>query len=113
VSLPTGVSITVPPGYYATFQAAIAALLEAGIVEYRSGRLWDHGYVQAEFVGRLVNRQKIYPAGLRQTLSRNREVRDRADYTDQRVSDVQANRALQRSRSFVSAVREELSKNDG
>ena len=94
--------------YYAVFQAAIAALIDAGVTAQRGGRTWDHGFVQAEFIGRLINRQKVYPAGLRQTLFQNRELRDRADYTTQPVSEVQASRALQRSRAFVAAVREEV-----
>jgi len=92
--------------YFAVFQAAIAALVHAGLVADRIGRIWDHGFVQAEFIGRLINRQRVYPARLRQTLSQNRELRDRADYTSQLVSEVQARRALQRSRDFVAAVRE-------
>jgi uncharacterized protein (UPF0332 family) len=92
--------------YYAVFQAAIAALIAADVTAQRSGRTWDHGFVQAEFIGRLINRHKIYPAILRQTLNRNQELRNRADYTTQPVSEVQASRALQRSRIFVAAIRE-------
>lgn len=94
--------------YYAVFQAAIAALTHAGLTAERGGRTWDHGFVQAEFIGRLINRQKVYPARLRQTLSQNRELRDRADYTTQLVSEAQARRALQRSRDFVATVRKEV-----
>jgi uncharacterized protein (UPF0332 family) len=94
--------------YYAFFQASIAALVHAGLAAERGGRIWDHRFVQAEFFGRLINRQRVYPARLRQTLSQNRELRDRADYTTQLVSEVQARRAVQRSRDFVAAVREEV-----
>lgn len=54
--------------YYACFQAAIFALVRAGI--HPSGRddYWRHDFVQAEFNGQLVNRRKAYPAGLRTTL---------------------------------------------
>lgn len=44
--------------YYAVFQAAIAALTHAGLTAERGGRTWDHGFVQAEFIGRLINRQR-------------------------------------------------------
>jgi uncharacterized protein (UPF0332 family) len=94
--------------YYAVSQASIAALVNAGLAAERGGRIWDHGFVQAEFFCRLINRQRVYPARLRQTLSQNRELRDRADYTTQLVSEVQARRAVQRSRDFVAAVREEV-----
>lgn len=92
--------------YYAVFQAAIAALIAADVTAQRGGRDWDHAFVQAEFIGRLLNRQKIYPASLRPTLSRNQELRNRADYSAQPVSEVRASRALQRSRTFVAAIRE-------
>jgi uncharacterized protein (UPF0332 family) len=98
--------------YYAVFQAAIAALVHAGRTADRVGRIWDHGFVQAEFIGRLINRRRVYPVRLRQTLSQNRELRDRADYTTQLVSEVQARRALQRSRDFVAAVRAEVMSNE-
>jgi uncharacterized protein (UPF0332 family) len=48
--------------YYACFQAAIAALLHAG-VRARSST-WGHGYVQSQFIERLIDRRKGYPATL-------------------------------------------------
>jgi uncharacterized protein (UPF0332 family) len=69
--------------------------------------------VQAEFVGQLINRRKTYPARLRTTLAQNRELRDRADYSTNLVTEAQARRALERCRAFVAAVREELDTNDG
>lgn len=93
--------------YYSCFQAAIAALLRARIVsQHRS--IWDHGYVQAEFIGQLVNRRKTYSARFRTTLAQNRELRDRADYSAYFVTEVQARRALERCRALVAAVREEF-----
>ncbi len=38
--------------YYACFQAAIAAILNEGI---RPGGQWNHPFVQAQFVGVLIN----------------------------------------------------------
>ena len=38
--------------YYACFQAAIAALLREGI---RPRGQWNHEFVQAQFVGALIN----------------------------------------------------------
>lgn len=90
--------------YYACFQAAVAALLQAGI--HSSGQQWGHEFVQGEFVGSLVNRQKAYPSDLRDALSRNLILRQTADYKPLQVTQVQANRALRRTRSFIEAVQE-------
>ncbi len=45
--------------YYACFQAAIAALQQAGI-RARGGQ-WGHDFVQAQFIGQLINRRRLYP----------------------------------------------------
>jgi uncharacterized protein (UPF0332 family) len=87
--------------YYACYQAAIAALLHEGI---RPRGQWSHESVQAQFVGQLVNRRKRYGAELRRVLSDNLVLRGTADYHPEYVSQIQANRALNRSRSFVRAV---------
>lgn len=90
--------------YYACFQAAICALMRAGIgTSGRSGQ-WGHGYVQAQFVGQLVNRRKLYPTSLREVLTRNLELRLVADYRRDEVSATQARRALHRARNLVAAV---------
>jgi uncharacterized protein (UPF0332 family) len=44
--------------YYACFQAAIAALLHAGIQPRSPQGQWGHDFVQAELIGQLINRQK-------------------------------------------------------
>jgi uncharacterized protein (UPF0332 family) len=54
--------------YYAVYQAAIHALLAAGIRPPGATEQWGHDYVQAQFVGQLINRRKRYPADLRNTL---------------------------------------------
>ncbi len=88
--------------YYACFQAAIYALLEAGF-RPRNAQ-WGHDVVQAEFVGRLLNRRKRYPAALRDTLFRNRSLRQEADYGATDVTETQASRALRRTREFLRAI---------
>lgn len=90
--------------YYACFQAAIVALLRAGIQPSR--QLWGHEFVQGEFVGSLLNRQKAYPSDLRDALSRNLILRQTADYKSLQVTQVQANRALRRTRSFLEAIQD-------
>src|SRR3990172_11408122 len=83
--------------YYACFQGAISALLCQGIESSRDEQ-WTYAFVQAQFAGTLVNRRKLYPASLRDTLPQNLMFRQRADYEDQDVTDVQAQRALRRTR---------------
>ena len=89
--------------YYACFQAAIAALLAEGI---RPSGQWNHQFVQAQFVGVLINQRKRYDPELRRVLSDNQSLRDQADYRPALVTATQAGRALRRSRLFVAAVRQ-------
>lgn len=88
--------------YYAAFQAAIAALLDEG-VRARDGR-WAHTFVQAEFVGRLINRRRRYPPEIRDTLSWLLRLRHRADYRGATNKRAIAAQAVRRSRAFVEAV---------
>lgn len=90
--------------YYACFQAAISALIRAGLSP--STRQWHHDYVQAQFVGQLVNRRKRYPAAVRDILYRNLELRHAADYRSVPISQRQAERALQRTHRFLAAILE-------
>lgn len=89
---------------YACFLAAIAALAQQGIQPGRGQ--WRHEFVHGEFVGSLINRQKLYPSDLRDTLSRNLTLRQTADYEPLEVPQVQANRALRRTRGFLDAIGE-------
>ncbi len=90
--------------YYASFQAAVFALLKNGIRPAGRNHQWGHDLVQAEFVGQLVNRRKLYPADHRQTLLRNLELRQIADYRDRNVTETQARRALHRTRDLIEAI---------
>ncbi|MDH3602872.1 MAG: HEPN domain-containing protein [Candidatus Tectomicrobia bacterium] len=94
--------------YYACFQAAIAALQHADITPPGGGSDWSHAFVQAAFVGQLINRRKLYPARLRQALMRNMSLRHAADYESDHVSQTQAGQALQRSHEVVDAVAERM-----
>ncbi len=89
--------------YYACFQAAITALLNEGI--HPSGQ-WNHQFVQAQFVGVLINKRKRYESALRRVLADNQSLRDKADYRPEFVTATQASRALRRTRQFVSAIRQ-------
>jgi uncharacterized protein (UPF0332 family) len=88
--------------YYACFQAAIAALNRAGVTPV--GSSWGHAFVQAQFVGELINRRHLYPAELRDTLARTLIVREQADYKLASVGQTQAARIVARARAFVAAI---------
>jgi uncharacterized protein (UPF0332 family) len=60
--------------------------------------------VPAQFEGQLINRRKLYATELRGVLARNYDLRRRADYTTNVVSQTEANRALRRTRTFVQAI---------
>ena len=91
--------------YYACFQAAIAALLRAGVRTSNPEGQWGHGVVQAQF-SLLIDRRKLYPSSLRDTLSRLELLRERADYQAVHVSESQASQTLRRARTLVQAVQE-------
>ena len=94
--------------YYACFQTAIAALQLAGVTP--RGSTWGHAFVQARFAGQLINRRKIYPANLRDVLLRTLTLRQTADYAPDSVSQVEAARAIRRTRGFVEAIWSEVSR---
>ena len=91
--------------YYACFQAAIAALAQAGIQPSARDGQWGHAFVQGQFAGQLINRRHLYPVALRGVLSENLSLRQKADYDPAPVTRIQAHRALRRSRDFVQAAR--------
>ena len=90
--------------YYACFQAAVAALMWAGFRPPAGLATWDHGFVQARFVGELINRRKLYASDLRDTLSSTMRQRHKADYQYDSVTSDQAIRAVRRATRFVDEV---------
>ncbi len=96
--------------YYACFQAAVAALLAADINVRSFGGYWRHDQIQAQFIGQLINRKHLYPASLRRTLHENMLLRHIADYDIDTASEIQAHRAVRRSKDFVDAIVKEWEK---
>lgn len=95
--------------YYAAFQAALAALLDASVrVQNDRGGTISHQAVQSKFAGILISRRKLYSGNLARVLSDLLRVRILADYRPNRLSKVRATRALGKARSFVSAVEKRL-----
>lgn len=99
--------------YYACFQAAVAALRQASMSPPGGRGDWSHAFVQSAFVGQLINRRKQYTTGLRQVLARNLTLRHKADYDLDLVTQRQADRAVQRTRDFVGAIREQVDGHEG
>ena len=86
--------------YYAAYNAAIVALIRAGL----STRRWAHDEVQALFAGQLVVRRKLYPGDMRRVLADLIVARTRADYGRELVSKAVAERALRRANDFVRRI---------
>lgn len=98
--------------YYACYQAAVHALIAANVRPPGATEQWGHDFVQARFVGDLINRRKRYPAELRQTLEQNDRLRVAADYQRDDISEIQAARAVRRAEGFVAAVAQEEAGHD-
>jgi uncharacterized protein (UPF0332 family) len=88
--------------YYAMFQAAIAALQQAGIRP--TGDEWSHRFAPSQFDGVLINRRHLYPTELRGMLNETMGIRLSADYDEEPVTPSEARRAVRNSRTFVSAI---------
>ena len=69
---------------------------------------WPHKFVHSSFAGQLINRRRRYPPTLRNTLPDLQILRNRADYTTDAITQVEANRGFRRCRDFVEAVRQEV-----
>ncbi len=89
-------------GYYAAFQAAVAALIQAGIRPENDD--WSHRFVMSQFSGRLIRRRKLLPSALRSTLGELFDRRVTADYSAENVSAGDARGAVKRAGRLVEAV---------
>ena len=88
--------------YYAAFQAAIAALIHAGV----QGRedIWSHRFVMSEFSSTLVRRIHLLPSSMSSALNTLMERRNIADYRPRGLSEKEARRSLQQAKRIVSAI---------
>lgn len=98
--------------YYAAFQAAVAALITAGIqpatTKNRARGNWEHRFVSSQFPGKLVWRTKAYPSELAGKLNGLFGRRIDADYQPVGVSRTEARESLLGGRSMVSAISKKL-----
>jgi uncharacterized protein (UPF0332 family) len=92
--------------YYACFQFAIAALMQAGIRPQKRADRWPHSFVISQFVGKLIHKRHQFPHELRRELGEIQAVRQVADYKPEAVSEIEAYRTLRRARIFVDAGRQ-------
>ena len=90
--------------YYAMFHVAIAALIHHGIS--KSGEMWKHDFVQAEFSRALIQRRKIFPGHLKDVLSKTIQQRQVADYEPVSINERMARQILQRAERFINQVKE-------
>jgi len=97
--------------YYAAFQAAIHAIQTEGIKQPGSGDEWNHGWVQGQFNGVVLNRRHRYSPDLKSVLGDNYKAGVQADYSPKAVPEIVAARALRRAQRIVAAIveREERS----
>lgn len=100
-STPARTVLTIPP-----YRPAIAVLLHHGIERDKI----DHGSVQADFSGELINRRKIFPARMKSLLSDMQFIRSKADYTDKHISMKIAGRMLIKLKEMVDMIEKEVTR---
>jgi uncharacterized protein (UPF0332 family) len=90
--------------YYASFQAAIAALAAEGIKKKGN----PHDWVQAQFSGVLIRQRKLYSSSMRSYLIDMLEIRESADYSERMISKADAKSQVKKATEFVTSVVERL-----
>jgi uncharacterized protein (UPF0332 family) len=85
--------------YYATFQAAVAALIQQGVGP--RGASWDHKFVISEFSGKLVTRRKLVAVRFAGVLDSLLTARLRADYRANSIGGKTGSRSVKEARGFV------------
>jgi uncharacterized protein (UPF0332 family) len=92
--------------YYACLQAAIAALVRAGIRPSGKRDEWPHPFVHGRFADQLIRRRHLFPSELRTVLPDLQGLRNRADYSLEPVTETEARRIVRRASAFVNAIRQ-------
>lgn len=89
-------------GYLAVLKASLELMASLGLKPKDTIRI---GYwVQTRFANECVHRRKLMPAESAQTLADLRDLRIRAEYTDEMISERLARQALKRAKEFLSAA---------
>ncbi|MCS3918389.1 HEPN domain-containing protein [Fervidibacter sacchari] len=92
--------------YFAALKAALALLEAIGFRATETKRI--HFWVQSTFARECIHRRKLVPAHLAVVLSDLSELRVRADYLPEPVSQTVARRALKQAQEFLEAVQRRL-----
>jgi len=92
--------------YFAALKAALALLEAIGFRATETKRI--HFWVQSTFARECIHRRKLVPAHLAVVLSDLSELRVRADYLPEPVSQTIARRALKQAQEFLEAVQRRL-----
>lgn len=92
--------------YFASFQAAIAALADKGIRSEKN----EHAWVQSEFTLQLIKRKKVYPAVLKKYLPNMQIERNVADYSKNHISRKVALKQLSHAKEMIELIERELIK---
>lgn len=90
--------------YYAIYQAAEAALTDAGFHRME----WSHPGLQATFTNELIRRRKVYPALFSRYINRALELRIVADYRTISISHKQSAQATQWAEDIIQRVKQRV-----
>jgi uncharacterized protein (UPF0332 family) len=88
--------------YYAAYDAAIVALIRAGISSRNNA--WEHREVQARFASELIHRRKHYPAEFASILYDLNRQRLTADYGRGKVSRRDAEAVVRLAATFIDRI---------
>jgi uncharacterized protein (UPF0332 family) len=92
--------------YFAVLKAALALLASLGLQPKDTVRI---GYwVQANFANECIHRRKLMPAESANIMSDLRDMRSRAEYTDEMMTERKARQAIKLAREFLAAVERRL-----
>jgi len=94
--------------YYSVFHAAVAILIAKGFPPTQ--KHIDHGWVQSNFVGELINRRKILQSKFKSYLQDAQMIRNDSDYKILLISQKIAKRQLSKSIELFTAIKEEIKK---
>ncbi len=92
--------------YFAALKAALELLESIGFRAIETKRI--HFWVQSTFARECIHGRKLVPAHLAVVLSDLSELRVRADYLPEPVSQTVAHRALKQAQEFLEAVQRRL-----
>jgi uncharacterized protein (UPF0332 family) len=92
--------------YFAVLKAALALLASLGLQPKNTVRI---GYwVQANFANECIHRRKLMPRESANIMSDLRDMRSRAEYTDEMMTERKARQAIKLAREFLATVERRL-----